>query len=459
VSAAPVQVSAAHVPCALNAPSQLAFTEDGVTGATEGDAPAPKALSAAKARDMLPTNTLCGEERPSTDAAMLPLRAVPADPKAVAGMTLPELRIALRARGLSPAGARATLVERLISGLDGGAEPVLLPAHDNPSGVGSSTLSAIDARADGLLLDAPVHRGAGPPAIDNEMSALLSDDAPPVPVPVVHMSDAARAQLTSHISMSSDAAADGDAPSPGAPAHATGRKVDPKRQADIAGHDIFAVPPVETTPWSELKKADYKGNGIFDAGAAPERLAGSTARPLPAKRVELDSHITFDNGYVAGDGEVAAPVLGLSTAKCDELSGGDVFAVASEPLPSPPPMNALKLAELDSTVFAEAEDTVAPVSLPSFGGPSPPNAVARARDFGSSCFSDEHTGPQPRKEPSPCTVKHAADIHSKASAEGCTMAFATPGAAAAATPDREPRLSASRARRVSGGGPSSVVFG
>ncbi len=455
-----MQVASAHVPCTLNAPSKLTFTEDGVTGTTEGDAPAPKALSAAKARDMLPTNTLCGEERPSTDAAMLPQRAVPADPKAVAGMTLPELRIALRARGLSPAGARATLVERLISGLDGGAEPVLLPAHDNPSGVGSSTLSAIDARADGLLLDVPVQRGAGPPAIDNDMGALLSDDAPPVPLPVLHMSDAARAQLTSHISMSSDAAADGDAaPSPGAGHPGGGRKVDPKRQADIAGHDIFAVPPVETTPWSALKAADYKGNGIFDEGAAPERLSGMTARPLPGKRVELDSHISFTNGYVAGDGEVAAPVLGLSTTKCDELSGGDVFAVASEPLPSPPPMNALKLAELDSTVFAEAEDTIAPpAALPSFGGPSPPNVAARARDFGSSCFSDEHTGPQPRKEPSATTAKHAADIHSKASAEGCTMAFAAPGAAET-TPEPRTSASAARARRVSGGGPSSVIFG
>jgi hypothetical protein len=435
-------------------PSQLAFTEEGMQGTLEGDVPAPKLLSAAKARDLLPTNVLQGEERPSTDALCLPVHPVPADPKAVAGMTLPELRLALRARGLSPAGARATLVERLVLGLAEGAEPVMLPSTDNPSGLGSSSLSAAYARADGLILEAPVHRGAGPPDINNHMGDVLSDEAPPVALPVVPMSEGARAMATSHVNMSSEASGDGE----GAEGTPVGRKVDPRRVADNQGCDIFGVPPPDTTPWSALKSADYKGNGIFEAGELPERLPGVTARALPGKRTELGSHIAFQGGYVQGDGEVAAPVLGLSVTKCDELSGGDVFAVAAQQLPSPAPMNALKAAELDSTVFAEAEDTLGALALGGQGGGGPTDTL-RARDYGSTCFSDTHTGPQARKDLSPATAKHVEDLYSKASAEGCTMAFAEGAASPVAAPE-EPTPPASRARRQSnGGGVSSVVFG
>ena len=424
------------MPCVVALPSQLAFTDAGVVGTLEGDAPLPKPLSAAKARDLLPTNVLCGEERPPVDAPTLPAHPVPADAKAVAAMTVSELRVALRARGMSPAGSRVTLVERLVAGLAAGAEPVLVPAHDTPSGVGSSALSAADARADGLLPEAPVQRGAGPPVIDNNMAAVLSDDAAPLPVAVAPLSDAARAQLASHIL--------GDAADDGGDSVAT-RKADPRRVADMSGCDIFATPAPETTPWSALKAADYKGNGIFDAGALP----GSTTRPLPAKRVELGSKIVFD-GHVAGDGEIPPPHLGLSVAKSEELSGGDVFAVAAEALPTPPPMSALKLAELDSHVFEEPQGSMARAPAPT-GAPSPPVAAGRARDYGSTCFSESHMGPQPRKEPSPSTAKHAADLNSKASAEGCTMAFA------AGDTERPP--SASRNRRASGGGASSIVLG
>lgn len=51
-----------------------------------------------------------------------PPSAVPQDDKAIVNaMQLPDLRMELRSRGLSPAGSRATLQERLMSALAGGA--------------------------------------------------------------------------------------------------------------------------------------------------------------------------------------------------------------------------------------------------------------------------------------------------------------------------------------------------
>ncbi len=446
----PVQL---HTPCTLVPPSQLAFSADGIVSTTEEVAPPAMMVSAAKARDQLPTNVLCGEERPSVDAPVVPAHMVPADAKAVAGMMISELRIALRARGLSPAGAHATLVERLLAGIAAGSPPVMLPDTERPGGCGSGVLSAAYARAAGGLPtpeEAAAHAASqpAPPAIDNNLGALLSDDAPPPPVVITPLSDAARAQLTSHVAMGEGGAEDD------ASAEAPHRKVDPRRVADMNGCDIFASPAPDTVPWSAGKAADYKGSGIFDQGVQPGRLPGVTARPLPAKRAELGSALVFDGETLVAPGELPAPALGLSTAKSSELGGGDVsvLAVGAEALPEPARMNALKAAELDSTVFAEPEEVR--VARDPAAGLSPAAAAGRARDYGSTLFKEEFVGPQPRKEPSATVAKHAADLHSKGSAEGCTMAFAAP------TPKEEPAPPvAARNRRVSGGGPSSVVFG
>ena len=431
--------------------SQITVTEEGLTGAREGELAPPKALSAMKARDLLPTNVLCGEERPNMDEPQpaVPLRAVPADAKALAGLTVAELRVALRERGLSPAGAHATLVERLLAGLQAGAPPVLVAAHEHSSGIGSSALSAAYARADVQVTDGPpVVRGAGPPPPSHELQALLEGAAAsgPPPAPPPPMSEGARANLASHILGEE-----------GGEEEAPGRRADPRHVAALAGQGIFTPAAVESAPWSALKAKDYKGSGIFDeAAAAPARLEGVTARPLPGKRAELGSHIAFEAGFTVGDGEAPASGLGLSTAKSTELTGNDFIAVGAAPLPQPAPWSAYKSAELDSTIFADgAGGEEGGSAHKSTAGPSPPTAAARAREYASSLFTDEFTGPQPRKEPSPSLVKHVADLHSKASAEGCTMAYSAPAAAPAdaATPV------AGKARRSSGGGVSSVVFG
>lgn len=431
--------------------SQITFSETGASGSREGDLPPPKPVLPAVARDHLMTNVLCGEERPSGDGPPppSPLPFVPADAKACAALTLPELRLALRARGLSPAGARATLIERLVTGLqDAATAPLLLPSHEHASGVGSGALSAAYARADGLVSDAPVHRGAGAPPERGDVAALVRGAAPSGPEPPPpHVSDAARAQLASHVLGSDDAAEEAT----------QGRAADPRRVADMQGCDIFTVGLADAAPWSAHKAADYKGSGIFDDGAA------AAPRPLPGKRAELGGHIVLDGALAAEEESPAvAPGLGLSFAKSEELSGGDVFAAAAEALPTPPARSARKAAELDSSVFAEPED--APSSgrraAPAFGGPSPPAgaSVTRVRDLESSAFDPARLGPQPRKEPSPAAAKHAAAIFSNASAEGCTMDFAAPTAAEDA-PLPSPSAGGRTTRKSYGGGASSVVFG
>ena len=438
--------------------SQITVMEEGLTGSREGELAPPKPVSALKARDLMATNVLCGEERPNMDEPqpVVPLRAVPADAKAVAGMTVAELRIALRERGLSPAGARATLVERLLAGLEAGAAPVMVPLHEHSSGIGSSALSAAYARADGQVEGPPVHRGAGPPPPSHELQALLEGDASgPPPPPPPPLSDAARAMQASHIQIL------GDAP-PEADEESAGRRADPRRVADLAGQGIFTPAAMESAPWSALKAKDYKGSGIFDEAApAPStRLDGFTARHLPAKREELGGHIAIQDGFAVGTAETTpAAALGLSTAKSSELSGNDIIGLAAAPLPQPQPRSAYKSAELDSSVFAEqiAAENAGGSARKSTGGPSPPTAAARARDYGSTLFTEEFMGPQPRKEPSPSLAKHVDDLYSKQSAEGCTMAYAAPTAAPADAVTAPPV--AGKARRSSGGGVSSVVFG
>ena len=96
--------------------SHLTSSDLGLTGSDQGDLPPPKPLSAAKARDMAPgVNVLAGEEAPGVAQPAQVQVPVEADAKAVAALTVHELRIALRSRGLSPAGSRATLVERLLA--------------------------------------------------------------------------------------------------------------------------------------------------------------------------------------------------------------------------------------------------------------------------------------------------------------------------------------------------------
>ena len=439
--------------------SQITVMDEGLTGSREGELAPPKPVSALKARDLMATNVLCGEERPNMDEPQpaVPLRAVPADAKAVAAMTVAELRIALRERGFSPAGARATLVERLLAGLEGGAEPVMVPLHEHSSGIGSSALSAAYARADGQVVDGPpVHRGAGPPPPSHELQALLEGDASgPPPPPPPPMSEAARAMQASHIQILGDAPPESDADS-------AVRRVDPRRMADLAGQGIFTPAAIESAPWSALKSKDYKGNGIFDeAPPAPStRLDGVTARHLPAKRDELGGHIAIQDGFAVGTAETTpVPAIGLSTAKSTELHGNDIIGIAAAPLPQPQPWGAYKSAELDSSVFSEqvAAEAGGGSARKSPGVPSPQTAAARARDYGSTLFTEEFTGPQPRKDPSASLAKHVDDLYSKGSAEGCTMAFAAPTAAPAVAPTPPPV--AGKARRSSGGGVSSVVFG
>jgi hypothetical protein len=430
--------------------SQIEVTPVGLTGpdSGEGELAPPKPMSAMKARDLLLTNVLCGEERPNLDEPQpaVPLREIPADAKAVAGLTVAELRIALRERGLSPAGARATLVERLLTGLQGGVEPLLVTAHEHSSGVGSGALSAAYARADGQVDGPPVVRGAGAPPPSGELQALLEGDDTfgPPPAAPPPMSEGARANLASHIQILGDepSAADADAEA--------GRRADPRRVADLQGQGIFTAAAPESAPWSALKAKDYKGSGIFDEAApGPTRLEGSTARPLPGKRVELGSHIAFQAGFTVGDGEVPAPGLGLSTAKSTELTGNDFISLPAAPLPQPAPWSAYKSAELDSTVFSQPQDGEGGGSG-SATKASPPQSAARAREYASTLFTEGFTGPQPVKQPTATLVKHVEDIHSKNSAEGCTMAFAQPS---------PPAAGAQQPRRSSGGGVSSIVFG
>ncbi len=407
-----------------------------------------KALSAAKARDMMTTNVLCGEERPAPEPQPAVQHDLPVDRKTVTGMTIHELRIALRARGLSPAGAHATLVERLLAGLAEGATPLLLPHKEFNAGVDSSYLAVAYARADGALSDTPVHRGgAMPPAVlaGGGVAAVLAGDAAgeaaPPPSPGHTLCEAALAQMASHISFSADDSAS-DEPA---------RAVHPRRAADLAGNSVFTPAAPEHGTWSELKAKDYKGNNIFDAGEAPERLTGVTQRPLPAKRVELESRVVAD-GVLAGLGEEQAPAIALSSARSAELSGEAVFTVAALPLPSPPPMNSLKAAELGSTAF---EDGEVPGKRSPGAGPSPPVVAGRARTYSSTWLTEQHLGPQPQKDAPPPTVQRVTDLYAQGAGAGCTMAYAEGDASPL------PGMSSGgiRGRRSSGGGVSSVVFG
>lgn len=185
--------------------------------------------------------------------------SVVADAKAVAKLTLPELRIALRARGLSPAGARATLVERLLAGLQMGCEPVVVVAPQHASGCGSEALSASYARADGGLPEDGGFTGkarfAGEAAPDG-VGVLLTrppDGAPPPspgPAPAA-LSAPAVAQAASSVFEEEGAVPVGGEGVQAAHVHVP----HPSRVKDLAGHGIFTPIPQPVVPWSDLKKA------------------------------------------------------------------------------------------------------------------------------------------------------------------------------------------------------------
>jgi len=426
--------------------SQLTSSELGLIGA-QGDLPPPRTLSLAKARDLMTTNVLCGEEKPALSPVPTVQHQVVADPKTIAAMTLPELRVALRSRGLSPAGAHATLVERMVAGLQqSGTEPLLLPTKDWSSGVDSSALAAAYARADGALAETPVHRGQGAPEPSTQLAHLLANQ--PVPEdedtqPAAHaVCEAALAQLASHISFGEG----GEAPQEG-PASATARGAHPRRLAEAAGNSLFTAAQDEHGSWSELKAKEYAGSGIFaEDSQPPVRLPGVTQRPMAAKRSEQESHVVADGNGLAGVGEAGSPAIALSQARSAELLGEATFTGGAQPLPSPPAMCGLKAAELGSSVFEDSERS--PHKLP-----SPDVAAGRSKNQASSLFSDAHLGPQAPKEPSSATATRVGDIYAQGGAQGCTMAFATAG-------EEPPRpTSSSRSRRSSGGGVSSIVFG
>jgi hypothetical protein len=228
--------------------SHLTSSDAGLTGADQGDLPPPKPMSAAKARDMTTVNVLAGEEAPGV-AHPAPVQVdVQADAKAVSSMTVPELRTALRSRGLSPAGSRATLVERLLVGLATGAAPVVVASKEYNAGLDSTQLGLAYARSEGAPLPEGAVRDRPGAAMAHAMhdsshiARALSGGDPSgdgtedgeegLVSPGRRVNEAALAQMASHWSLAGQGGdGDGAAAAPKAP--------HPRRAADAAGHDVF----------------------------------------------------------------------------------------------------------------------------------------------------------------------------------------------------------------------------
>ena len=445
--------------------SHLTSSDAGLTGADQGDLPPPKPMSAAKARDMTTVNVLVGEEAPGV-AHPAPVQVdVQADAKAVSSMTVPELRTALRSRGLSPAGSRATLVERLLVGLATGAAPVLVSSKEYNAGLDSTQLALAYARSEGAPLPEGVVREGPGAAMAHAMydsshvaRALAggdpsgdgdADGEEGLVSPGRRVNEAALAQMASHWSLAGDGGeggdGDGSASVPKAP--------HPRRAADAAGHDVFTPEEQVTKEWLPLKLKDYQGNGIFQGDEAPPARAstsGAASLPAQAKLKEMSSHVATDGTSLAPAGDLPPPHA-LSDARSAELHGEGVFTVADSPLPAPSPASAGMTANLASSVFDADGRSPAGSKQPSPG--SADVLSGRTRQYTSKCFSDEFTGPVPAKPLDAAKAKHVGDLYSTEGGVGCTMAFQQG--------DPHPPVPVARAsaRKSSGGGASSIVFG
>ena len=440
--------------------SHLTSSDLGLTGSDQGDLPPPKPLSAAKARDMAPgVNVLAGEEAPGVAQPAQVQVPVEADAKAVAALTVHELRIALRSRGLSPAGSRATLVERLLAGLASGAAPVVVTSKEYNAGLDSTQLALAYARSEGAPLPEGTGREGPGAAMAHAMHdsshvarALAGGEAGDGGVdgdeglvsPGRRVNEAALAQMASHWSL----AGDGDSAPDG---EAAPKAAHPRRLADSAGHDVFTPEEQVTKEWLPLKLKDYQGNGIFPGDEAPPAVVAPTSLPAQAKLAEMASHVKVVDSTLAPSEDLPAPHA-LSDARSAELTGEGVFAVAGSPLPTPAPSSAGMVANLASSVFDDDGHSPAGTSAKK---PSPGSAdvlSGRTRNYTSQCFSEEFTAAQPAK-PLPAggaKARHVGDLYSTEGGVGCTMAFQQGDPAPVARPS---------ARRSSGGGASSIVFG
>jgi hypothetical protein len=440
--------------------SHLTSSDAGLTGADQGDLPPPKPMSAAKARDMTTVNVLAGEEAPGV-AHPVPVQVdVQADAKAVASMTVPELRTALRSRGLSPAGSRATLVERLLAGLATGAAPVVVASKEYNAGLDSTQLGLAYARSEGAPLPEGVGRDRPGAAMAHAMhdsshiARALSGGDPSgdgtedgeegLVSPGRRVNEAALAQMASHWSLAGEGPGEGDG------AAAAPKAPHPRRAADAAGHDVFTPEEQVTKEWLPLKMKDYQGSGIFQGDEAPAARTsshGAATLPAQAKLDEMTSHMAADGTSLTPSGDLPPPHA-LSDARSAELHGEGVFAVADSPLPAPSPASAGMTANLASSVFDGSP-----------GGskqPSPGSAdvlSGRTRQYTSKCFSEEFTGPVPLKPLDAAKAKHVGDLYSTEGGVGCTMAYQQ------GDPNPPAPVARASARKSSGGGASSIVFG
>lgn len=351
----------------------------------------PRPLSSAKAHELTYTNVLCGEEKPPAQPpAPTVVSSAAATAKSVSRLSVAELRVELRSRGLSPAGGKETLEERLLAGLALGSTQLLLPTKAYPSGLQSSTLAAAYARADGNLnLGEAAPHAPRKDAQSGGMAAVLGGERGASPPPAHPPCAASRAQLASHIL---------NAPMEADARPAAGVRMSERRARDSAGSALFTPAPAPSGPaWSVLKAADYKGSGLFEEGHQPERLSGATRLGLAAKRQDVTSMLVAQGG-MAGYADDKPPALSLSLAKSAEFSGSHIFAPpGNEP---PPPLHTLracsdaKLAEMHGSMSFE-EPPVQPRRRsggmehefdPHPTSPPSPEEVGRQRDHASSCL-------------------------------------------------------------------------
>lgn len=415
---------------------------------------------------MMTGNVLMGDEFPRPAPQEAVHQELQADAKTLSAMTVHELRIALRARGLSPAGSKVTLVDRLLAGIAAGVTPLMVSSKQYNAGLDSTQLSVAYARSEGAPLPEGVaslarasscamhssHHVAA--ALNADAAAVAGngdagDDATALVSPSGRrVNEAALAQMASHFSLSSDdaAAAAGDDSHGGlGPVKAA----HPRRLADGAGHNVFTPEAQSTKQWLPGKQKDYAGNGIFDADA--EQSPAMSGRTTLAKLQEMASHVVSDSTGIAAFGELPPPAA-LSSARSAELSGEGVFAVAKAPLPQPPGMTAAALANLSSSVFIPESSPAGDASNKASPGSAEVQS-GRARNHTSQCFSEEFLAAQPAKEPAGARAKHVEELYSQQAGLGATMNFAQ------GDPNPPVPVARQSARRSSGGGVSSIVLG
>jgi len=387
----------------------------------EEELPTTRPQSAAKARELASCNVLVGEELPAPPAAPASVKESAATAKSLSQLTQAELRTALRSRGLSPAGCKATLEERLLAALRAGAPPLLLPTKQFASGLASGTLSAAYARADGAGDDsAQARKDAASSGVAAVLGGAAAEEAAPAP----RASAAALAQRASHILGGGEEEE----------AAARGVKANARRATDSAGNSVFtpALPPAGPG-WSALKASDYAGNDIFAANASAPRHSATSQRSLAAKQAaEAAAAAAAKAAAGAPEELLGVPTFHRSTLKSSDYAGSGIFGKLPAAAPSPPPMalSESKRAEMRSSVFSEAEgQRPRRRSAGDAYVREGPQAAGRARDSASSWLTQAHLAAAPAPAPSASRAHRCADLHT-AAGDGTTMAFASSVAAA-----------------------------